>query len=85
LFQLGEVDRARQALAEALDHLPLVGRELAKTSHRKPKGMRLDRVALYSPEQAYLYWRDCGRHWKRTPGALDLVREMLGEPAADDG
>ena len=83
LVQLGELDRAREALAEAIGFLPLVGQELAKSSHRKPKGLHPDRVALFSPEQAHLYWRVYGRHWKRTPGALDLVRQMLGEPPGD--
>ena len=44
-----------EALVLAVDNLPLVAQELVKERHRKPKGLRLDRVALWSPEQAYLY------------------------------
>ena len=84
LYKLGEVDRAREALAVAMEYLPLVARELVKKSHRKPKGLRLDSVALWSPEQAYLYWKERGRYWKEAPGALDLLREMLGELPAQE-
>jgi tetratricopeptide (TPR) repeat protein len=77
LFQLGEIKRARKALALAVYNLPLVAQELVKKRHRKPKDLRLDRVALWSPEQAYLYWKEQGSYWKETPGALDLLREVL--------
>lgn len=79
LYQLGELDRARQAMTFAIVNLPLVADELIKPSHRKPKGMREDRVALWTPEQAYLYWKEQGGYWKKTPGALDLLREVVGE------
>ncbi len=64
LFKLGEIDQAREALALAVYNLPLVAHELVKQRHRKPKGLSLDSVALWSPEQAYLYWKEQGRSWK---------------------
>lgn len=79
LYQVGEIERAREALVLAVDNLPLVAQELVKERHRKPKGLRLDRVALWSPEQAYLYWKEQGQYWEKTPGALDLLREVLGD------
>ena len=79
LIQIGEVDRAREALVVAVEHLPLVAQELVKKRHRKPQGLRLDRVVLWSPEQAYLYWKEQGQYWKKTPGALDLLREVLDD------
>jgi len=79
LIQLGEIERAREALVLAVENLPLIAQELVKKRHRKPKDLRLDRVALWSPEQAYLYWKEQGRYWKQTPGALDLLREMLDD------
>lgn len=79
LYRLGKAERARAALAEAIENLPLVAQELVKKRHRKPKDMRLDRVALWSPEQAYLYWKEQGSYWEETPGALDLLRKMLGD------
>jgi len=84
LCQLGELDQAREAIAVAIENLPLVAGELIKKSHRKPKGLRLDRVTLWSPEQAYLYWKEQGRYWKETPGALDLLREVLGSLPAQE-
>lgn len=84
LYKLGEVDRAREALAVAVENLPLVARELVKKSHRKPKRLRLDSVALWSPEQAYLYLEGAGAPLGKTPGALDLLREMLGALPAQE-
>ena len=84
LIQLGEIERAREALAIAVENLPLVAQELVKQRHRKPKGLRLDSVALWSPEQAYLYWKEQGQYWKKTPGALDLLREVLDDLPAQE-
>jgi len=55
LVQLGEVERARGALTEAVEYLPLVARELVKTRHRPPKNMRSNRITLGGDDQAYLY------------------------------
>ena len=81
LIQMGNINWAREALELAIHHLPLVARELAKKRHRAPKGFDPDAgtITLWSPEQAYQYWLDYGSYWKRTPGALDLVREVLEE------
>jgi tetratricopeptide (TPR) repeat protein len=79
LVQLGEVERARAALAEAVEYLPLVARELVKKWHRRPKDMRPNRITLGGEDQAYLYWKEQGRYWEETPGALDLLREVLDD------
>lgn len=79
LYKLGEIEGAREALALAVYNLPLVAQELVKGRHRKPKDLSLDHVALWSPEQAYLYWMEQGRYWEETPGALDLLREVLDD------
>ena len=84
LIQLGEIEQAREALAIAVENLPLVAQELVKQRHREPKGLRLDSVALWSPEQAYLYWKEQGQYWKKTPGALDLLREVLDDLPAQE-
>ena len=83
----GKVERALEMFLQLLDWNPNDNqgvRELVKKIHRKPKGLRLHSVTLWSPEQAYLYWKERGRHWKKTPGALDLLREMLGERPAQE-
>jgi tetratricopeptide (TPR) repeat protein len=78
LIQLGRADEAKASLRQAIERFPLVGKELVKARHRKPKNLRADIVTLGGADQAYFYWLDQGGHWKRTPGALELVRECLG-------
>jgi tetratricopeptide (TPR) repeat protein len=77
LVQLGRRDEAKDALQQAVAFLPLIAKELVKTRHRKPKDLREDSVTFGGADQAYYYWLDQGRYWKRTPGALELVRECL--------
>ena len=77
LLQLGRIAEAEDALSVAADHLPLIAKELAKTRHRKPKDFDYQYIALWSPGQAYYYWIEEGKLWRRTPGAIDFVREYL--------
>ena len=77
LYQLGHKSKARSALRDAIDFLPLVAKELAKARHRRPKNMRPGYITHGGADQAYTYWIDQGQHWKSTPGAIDLVRECL--------
>ncbi|MDF1500066.1 MAG: hypothetical protein P1P76_06335 [Anaerolineales bacterium] len=77
LIQLGEARKAREALELAVEHLPLVAQELVKERHRAPKDFDPDHITLWSPGQAYHYWLEQGHHWKRTEGALELLREVL--------
>jgi tetratricopeptide (TPR) repeat protein len=76
-FQLGKLKEASKALAHANMVLPLVAKELAKTSHRRPKDYDEERVALWSEGQAYGYWIEFGKFWSNTPGAIDFVRSQL--------
>jgi tetratricopeptide (TPR) repeat protein len=76
LLQLGRQVDAEQALTEAIEWLPLVGKELVKKRHRRPPGLNPDRVTHGGADQAYYYWIDQGQHWN-TPGAIELVRECL--------
>jgi len=77
LLQLGRAADAERGLDRAIGEYPLIAEELIKARHRKPPELNPYGVALWSPEQAYLYWKSCGKYWKRTPGALDLVRSRL--------
>lgn len=77
LIQLGQMEGARKRLIESINQFPLIARELVKDHHRKPRGFSPDYIALWSPEQAYLYWKEQGSYWRKTAGALDLVREVL--------
>jgi len=77
LYQLGRRAEAEKALSEAVEFLPLVAKELVKSRHRKPKGLRPDRVTVGGADQAYWYWIDQGQYWRNTPGAIEFVRECL--------
>lgn len=83
LYQQGRQPEAKEALLEAIDHFPLIARELVKTRHRRPKDLRPDRITLGGADQAYYYWTEEGGFWKNTPGAIDLVRECLQEVAGE--
>ncbi len=81
LYQLGRQVEADEALAEGIQWLPLVARELTKKRHPRPRGLDPRRVTVGGPDQAYYYWEDQGQHWKNTPGAISWVRESLEDPA----
>jgi hypothetical protein len=83
-YQLGAEARAEQALKKAFSVLPRVAEELVKELHPKPKDIRPGYVTHGGCDQAYYYWKDQGEHWKRTPGALDLVRAFLKKPDTPD-
>ncbi len=77
LYQLGRQAEADEALTQAIEWLSLVGRELTKKRHPRPRGLHPDRVTHGGADQAYYYWEDQGQHWKGTPGAIEWVRECL--------
>lgn len=79
LVKTGRLAEARHSMRSALDYLPLVGAELLKQRHRRPKSYRSDRVTHGGPDQAYAYWQDQGRHWRATSQALELLREVIGD------
>lgn len=81
LYQLGRQVEADEALAEGIQWLPLVARELTKKRHPRPRRLDPHRVTHGGADQAYYYWEDQGQHWKNTPGAIGWVRESLEEPA----
>jgi tetratricopeptide (TPR) repeat protein len=77
LYQLGHKAEAEAALCDAIEWLPLIAKELVKERHRRPKDFDPHRILQGSANQAYFYWRDQGRHWKNTPGALAWVQSSL--------
>jgi tetratricopeptide (TPR) repeat protein len=78
LVQLGKPREALRALIRAIKLLPLVAKELAKPTHKQPKDYNEERVALWSEGQAYGYWKEFGKYWSATPGAIEFVRNHLG-------
>ncbi len=77
LIQLGNVKEATKALNRAIKVLPLVARELAKPTHKRPKDYNEEHVALWSEGQAYGYWKNSSKYWTATPGAIEFVRSHL--------
>ncbi len=77
LFQLGRFKEAGKALDLAIGNYPLIAAELLITKHRKPKGTQAEYVTLGGPDQAYLYWKENGRHWTETPGAIEFLRDRF--------
>jgi len=77
LYQQGRQVDAESALCEAIDFLPLVAKELTKNRHRRPKKFYSDCVTIGGADEAYHYWLDHGRHWRKTPEAIDFVRNCL--------
>lgn len=76
LFQLGQVQRAVRALDVAFQIQPRVAAELLKTRHPKPKGTSDCQVCMGGPDEAWWYWRNQGKYWAQTPGAIALLRQQ---------
>lgn len=81
LFQLGKLKEAGKALDAAITNYPLIATELLMTKHRKPKATKEGYVTLGGPDQAFLYWKESGKYWTETPGAIEFLRDrFLGRP-----
>lgn len=79
LLTLARRDDATEALEDAIRISPLVAKELAKKTHRVPRGLEPGYVTLGGADEAYYYWSEAGELWKRTRGALEFVRKSLGK------
>jgi len=77
LFRLGRRQEATVALREAIEYLPLIGKELLKTNHRLPKTARPDRVTVGGADEAYYYWEESGQFWEEDTEALAWLREIM--------
>ena len=77
LVQLDRVLEAEVVLARAVASLPLAAHELLKERHIKPQSAFPGTVTLGGPDQAYEYWSDYGKYWRKTPKALELLRAAL--------
>jgi tetratricopeptide (TPR) repeat protein len=77
LFQMGRIVQATKALIRAVDAYPLVARELLKKRHTIPKNLSSTYVTVGGADEAYDYWRNLGKYWRRTEGALDLLMKIL--------
>jgi hypothetical protein len=79
LFQLKRVSEAAKALRFAKKIYPLVAQELIRETHVRPHGWQEDRITLGGADQAYAYWKEFGKFWRKTPGALAFAGKIARE------
>jgi tetratricopeptide (TPR) repeat protein len=77
LFKLGQRQEATLALQEAIDNLPLVGKELLKAKHRLPRTARPNVVTVGGVDEAYYYWERWGQLWEEAPKAVEWLRGTM--------
>ncbi|MDI6726350.1 MAG: tetratricopeptide repeat protein [Smithellaceae bacterium] len=75
LIQLGRREEAVKLLASATEQYPLVARDLLGRRHVRPRGSEPGFVEVGGADEAYEYWRRMGKNWKKTGGALDMLRQ----------
>lgn len=77
MLQLGKNKKAAAALKKAHAQLPLVAREIARKKHSRPESDIEGYVTIGGADQAYEYWENSKSFWKKTPGAIDFVRQWI--------
>lgn len=78
LYRLGRLDDARSALCKAMEHLPEVPRYLTAKRVKKPD-IHPGRITVGGADQAWLYREDMHDVWQATPGALDWLKQAVGD------
>ncbi len=77
LIQLGKTKDSEKAMKEAIKYLPLVGKELMKRRHRRPKDMTYGCVTMGGADEAFEYWERYGAYWKETSGAIEFIEKCM--------
>ena len=77
LVRLGRDRDALTALKNCVATLPLVGKELLKKRHPRPKSWTEGYITLGGPAQAYDYWREYGKYWSASEPAMELLRQVV--------
>lgn len=77
LILTGETETAKPLLAKAVQELPLVGKELLKKRHPKPKDQDPDYITFGGHDQAYDYWSRYGRFWTSSSVAMELLEAVV--------
>ena len=77
LARLGRDEDARAVLEYCVVELPLVGKELLKKRHPKPKSRIEGRITMGGPDEAYEYWRYFGKYWSTSESAMNLLRQVM--------
>jgi tetratricopeptide (TPR) repeat protein len=79
LFQLDRKTEAARAFRRAKKFYPLIARELTQDTHVRPEGWQEERITLGGADQAYAYWKEFGKFWRKTPGALAFAEEITND------
>ena len=77
LARLGRSEEALKALENCVAELPLVGRELLKKRHPRPKSKIEGYISHGGADQAYYYWKAFGKYWSESESALELLRQVV--------
>lgn len=79
LFQLNRVTEAARAFRRGQKIYPRIGEELTKVTHVRPEAWQEDKITVGGPDQAYAYWKEFGKFWRKTPGALAFASRIVRE------
>jgi hypothetical protein len=79
LFQVNRVAEAARAFGRAQQIYPRIAEELTKITHVPPEGWQEDRITLGGADQAYAYWKEFSKFWRKTSGALPFARRIVRE------
>ena len=78
LVRLGRNEEARTALEHCVAELPLVGRELLKKRHRKPKSQIEGYISSGRRRPGRItIGKEFGKYWSETESALELLRQVM--------
>lgn len=77
LARLERTKEALEALENCVAQLPLVGRELLKKRHPRPKSVLEGYISHGGADQAYYYWKSFGKYWSESESALELLRQVV--------
>lgn len=77
LFQLNRGAEAAKAFRVAKKVYPVIAEELTKQTHKRPDGWQEERITLGGADQAHAYWKEFGKFWRKTPGALAFARQIV--------
>jgi tetratricopeptide (TPR) repeat protein len=77
LLGSGRTDEAKEALFTAAKYGGNIATEIMKSKHDPVRAKDLGYyVVRVSAQEARLYWKEFGRYWKGTPGAVKFVRDQ---------
>ena len=77
LARLGRDEDALAALKNCVAVLPLVGKELLKKRHPRPKFRTEGYISHGGHDQAYDYWQYYGKYWSASESAMSLLRQVV--------